>query len=66
VPRLTSIEQLASALKIEVRDLMDFPEGSDRKADSGQGERLLILKALEKADAVTLRKARKIVQTLVE
>ena len=45
---------------------MDFPEGSDRKADSGHGERLLILKALEKADAATLRKARKIVQTLVE
>ena len=66
VPRLTTIEQLAGAFKVEVRDLMDFPDVADRKADSAHGERMLISKALDKADLEMLRKIRKIVQTLTE
>jgi hypothetical protein len=63
---LTTIEQLAGALKVEVRELMDFPDSADRKADSAHGEKMLILKSLEKVDLATLQKARKIVQALVE
>lgn len=66
VPRLTTVEQLARALDIELRELMDFADDADRKADSKHGERLLILKALEKADLTTLKKARKIIQALME
>ena len=66
VPSLTTLEALARALKIELRDLMNFSDSADRKADSAGGERTLIMKALDKADADTLRKVRKIVQTLTE
>src|SRR5471030_2542806 len=56
VPRLTTLEQLAGALKIPLGTLMDFPDVADKKADSRRGEVALIVKSLEKTDLVMLRK----------
>ena len=66
VPSLTTIERLARALKVDVREMLDFPDNADSKSDSNHAEKMLILKSLEKADARTHRKARKIIQALME
>ena len=66
VPSLTTLEALAKALKVELRELMNFSDIADRKMDGAGGERAMILRSLDKADAGTMRKIRKIVQTLVE
>lgn len=64
VPRLTTLEQLAKGLKVEMSALMNFPDQANKKDDTAREEIILIVKSLEKTDAEMLRKIRKVIQAL--
>ena len=65
-PGLTTLEQLAKGLKIDLATLVDFPEPGSSKSDRLNEELALIHRRLKASDLGMVRKARRIVDVLTE
>ena len=66
IPSLSTLEQLAKGLNVALPVLVDFPETAGSPKDRVRDELELINRRLKNLDLATVRKARKIVDLLVE
>ena len=63
IPSLSTLEQLARGLDVDLPSLVDFPEGGGAR-DRAREELELIVRRLKDADVALVRKARRIVDVL--
>lgn len=65
-PSLTTLDQLARGLQVDIAVLVDFPEESKTRASDRAAEEVALLcRLLKGKDAMMIRKIRKAVEQLV-
>jgi len=64
IPSLTTLEQLARALKVELGTLVDFPDEAGAKDDRKNDELAMLRRRLLHCDLQTVRKIRRAVDIL--
>jgi len=64
-PSLSTLEQLARGLRIDIAVLVDFPESKTRSDDRAGEEFALLLRLLKGRDVATIRRIRKAVEQLL-
>jgi len=64
MPTLHTLERLANGLKIEVRDLLDFPDTGTVQDDRANDDIKLLIDRLKKCDPKTVQRIRKAVEVL--
>ena len=66
IPSLSTLEQLAKGLGVELRMLLDFPDKAGSTSDRKKEEIALIVRLLEKAELKTVQRIRKSVEAFTE
>ena len=64
-PSLSTLEQLARGLNVDIAVLVDFPESKGKSDDRAKEEVALLIRLLKGRDAATIRKIRKAVEQLL-
>lgn len=64
IPSLTTLEQLAKGLNVDLAALVDFPDTSSNIMDRVRDEIELITRRLKRCDLAAIRRVRKAVEAL--